>query len=149
LYQGQLLTELLNWAGLLVNGFIAFLLPVVASYYYFTAKDSNQVVTPQSNSIQSTGYGSINSKDIELASRGELPNDGLVASKDTLTHSASYDSNFSDYFENQEAHDSTVVSALWPSFIPYRMFIIKTIFWTFTIMIVLTIFLDIYTGSGP
>lgn len=38
LYKGELLIEALNWAGLVVNGFSAFCLPLLLGWWYFSGK---------------------------------------------------------------------------------------------------------------
>lgn len=77
LYKGTLLLSVLNWAGLIINGTVAFLLPVtlvVLSHHYYrkysSTGDFNMTLSASSLSVvnkagRNSGYGSLDTGDIE------------------------------------------------------------------------------------
>jgi hypothetical protein len=42
LYQGELVTDVLSWAGLIVNGLIAFVFPIILCYHVFVQNQAHK-----------------------------------------------------------------------------------------------------------
>jgi hypothetical protein len=127
LYQGQLVTDVLNWAGLIVNGLIAFVLPVVLCYYFYVIKsaaldeyDAAYVKKLKQQgcemSVVHKGYDSINSYEDETST--DMPS--------TVPYHA----------------------ALFDCLVPYRSAVIIVLFFVFVLMISVTIVMDLVHASN-
>lgn len=124
IYQEQLVTDLLNWAGLVVNGLIAFVFPIILCYYVFVMHHSNlQTNNRQGNPASPyRRYRTKNRNDIEMTNVDE---NLVIIETDS-------DSNEPDTHE-----------ALSSFLLPYRPIIISAIFIMFLTMITTTIIMNI------
>ena len=121
IYQGELLMTILNWTGLVINGTVASILPLVLAYFAHQAK-SKSVAGGKSHA---TLVG-----DVELVQIGEETT-YLVKEKEG----------------NDE--DIDVVRPLPAWLEPYRGGILVSIITFFSLTILGTLILDMYTGAEP
>ncbi len=128
MYQGTLLLSVVNWTGLVVNGSVAFILPLVLAYYTMYDKNSH------SGEI-------LEASDIELLAVGSKGKQEYVYE--------SIDSNIDDSIGKAEGGVASWIKPL-PQFLePFRSTIIIFSAAFFTTVIVGTIFLDLFTGAAP
>lgn len=108
------MTDLLNWAGLIVNGLIAFVFPIGLCYYVFVFKPQRYSSSDIEQLVELS----------EFDSRREI----------SITQSP----------RSISMPDSPPHEALFPSLQPYRTYIISTIFVLFLFMITTTIVVNLY-----
>jgi hypothetical protein len=117
IYQGHLVTDLLNWAGLVVNGLIAFVFPIALCYFVFVVKPT----------------------------RGMSPADRLV--EEELEMSELETEREIQITQSPRSSGSSLEipshKALFPWLLPYRTVIISTIFVLFLTMITTTIVVNL------
>ena len=138
--------KVLNWAGLVINGSVAFILPLIlCSFFYFKKSqhhpDIHDVEISHSripkhyhdfeeNSIDNNNINNNNNNNEENKSQG-------YQEKETI-------------LPNNNSKTSIPIEKSLPNWIiPYRWWIIHSIIFLFVVMIVVTIALDIITGNGP
>ena len=111
MYQGHLLMDILNWAGLVVNGLVASILPLVLAYVAYKKRlERGEGETLKSGAVTGTA----------AADQGE---------------------------DHEEEVD--VVKPLPAGLEPYRAPLLLATIGAFTVIILSTLVLDIFTGSGP
>lgn len=130
LYQGDALMKVLNWAGLVINGSVAFILPLILCSYFYYNKTRHQ---PDKH-------------DVEM-SHTRLPKHLDENDNDNQNQNQNKYQTIEKVEEKSSPED--IEKSLPDCLIPYRWWIIHSIITLFVIMIVATIALDIITGSGP
>ena len=124
MYQGDLLMSILNWTGLVVNGTVASILPLVLAYLAYKAKVNTGAGVNDYNQVAEDRGAEAAYLKGDSASQGENG-------------------------ENGEEGEVDVVKPLPPWLEPYRGSILVTIIAAFTFTIVGTLVLDIVTGAEP
>lgn len=119
LYQGDALMKVLNWAGLVINGSVAFILPLIlCSFFYYRRSHHNEIAP----------------KEVEL-SHTRLPHSHPVEELESQSE------------KNRPSRP--IENSIPDFLLPYRWWIIHSIILLFVTMILSTIILDIVTGNGP
>ena len=127
MYQGTLLLTVVNWTGLVVNGSVAFILPLVLAYcaisYNSSSTDVDDIELQDKSTLNQYKYESINTNvdDADTA--------GGVTTEDE--EKPSWVKPFPQFLESS------------------RQPIILFAFFCFTTIVVGTIFLDLFTGAAP
>jgi amino acid permease len=125
LYQGTVLMTVLNWTGLLVNGMVAFILPLVLALH-------------ASKRIKA-GYSHLEPQDSKLI---ELTISGVNNDSTTSQGKEDGQNNFVDGGTAGEEEDEVV--PLWPCIEPARSCIIVAIILLFSCTIAATLLVDTY-----
>lgn len=123
--------NVLNWAGLVINGSVAFILPLILCSYFYYNKSHHQ---PDLH-------------DVEL-SHSRFPKHP-EQDEDNNYNSIVTHEKVSIPQNNNSGAQIPVEKSLPNCMIPYRWWIVHSIIVLFVIMIIATIVLDILTGSGP
>ena len=117
IYQGHLVTDLLNWAGLVVNGLIAFVFPIALCYFVFVVKPA-QVISSDDRLTEEA---------LEMSELGEEREIKITLSPRS----------------NGSTLEIPSQKALFPWLLPYRSAIISIIFVLFLTMITTTIIVNL------
>lgn len=118
--------NVLNWAGLVINGSVAFILPLVLCSYFYYRTSHHQEPNIHDVEMSHSRLPKHHDEEIEKEKQEQKEGEG-------------------NYLENNDNMEGSL-----PSFLrPYRWWIIHIIIFLFVTMIVTTITLDIVTGSGP
>lgn len=177
LYQGTLLLSVVNWTGLVVNGFVAFLLPMYLVLRSLALRHLDHMPShdPEDNILlsmvrtshnhshdhsSSSGSGtcvSPVSRDVEVSvDYGTVANGGTVRQvrPNTHYHLPEHCDSHTGGVHNHVGHSSEVcedssVEPLPPFLEPYRYPIVWFMIVCFATIIGGTIFLDIYFGIQP
>jgi hypothetical protein len=120
IYQGHLVTDLLNWAGLVVNGLIAFVFPIALCYFVFVIQPGRRrapaTATDPEEQLELTELETERDVQITLSPRANR----AIAAVAAPPH-----------------------KALVPWLLPYRPLIISLIFVIFLTMITTTIIVNL------
>ena len=162
MYQGKTLMIVFNWAGLLVNGMIAFILPLVLALVAYRTNygiHDSQIseANNQGGLIAMTSLASARTSDPKpyiyesISADSHLPSDSSIHDKDVHKHTHN-DSviaiqDAADVASGPE--DSELVEPLYSCLEPFRGPILVFGTCTFCFMIVFTVLMDILTGAGP
>lgn len=142
LYQGELLMTVLNWTGLMVNGMVAFILPLVLALHASKRISSGYFNVPSAAS----------GADIELTvssfsdSGGEasvMKNEGDESTMPLPQENDSGEEIMEDVAEGEDGGTGEV-KPLWDCLDPYRRPIIIGIIASFTVIIVVTVIMDVW-----
>jgi amino acid permease len=142
MYQGTALMDILNWTGLIVNGAVAFLLPLALVLYTFQARDrkissdlqkvnnrNNHQMSENSQLLSSYNNDNNNSKSMELEeNRDEVHNNMFVME-------------YEDFALEGTVHPLPGV------LVPYKQYVVMFLLSVFSIVILGTIGYDIYNGE--
>jgi amino acid permease len=124
MYQGHLLMDILNWSGLVVNGTVASILPMVLAYLCYQKRKTAAA-------------------DADAAAAEPTVVTGTLTNDNTISDGSSDDNN-----DGAEAVND-VIKPL-PSFLePFRGFLLLSIITAFSAIIVGTLALDLVTGTSP
>ena len=128
MYQGTLLMSILNWTGLVVNGAVASILPLVLAYFAYQARSKGR------DNINTQQLG-----DIELVQRG-TETIYLVGGNAVVVGEGG---------EAESGGGVDIVRPLPAVLEPYQGIILLSIITIFSVTIVGTLILDIVTGAEP
>lgn len=147
LYQGDALMKVLNWAGLVINGSVAFILPLILCSYFYYNKNRHQPDFHDVEMSHSRIPKHLDENEDENETKNENKNNTEIGTENDNGNNHD-ELKESDLINNS---DSTVlIEKSLPDFLmPYRWWIIHSIIVLFSVMITLTIIMDIITGSGP
>ena len=137
LYKGTLLMDVLNWAGLVVNGLAAFCFPLVLSWCFFSGR-----------SQLSGGGGGPNLSTVSHRSGGDVELASAVSGKeDHQYHSAGFKNE--EDFDRHQGKGYEIEGALPECLLPYRTALILLVVVLFATAISSSIVIDIVMGVGP
>lgn len=129
LYQGQTVTNVLNFAGLVVNGLVAFVFPSILCFYFFRYKSVEEFVEiKKSKSL------------VRFSSEEELKSEAFMA--EALKVETTMPETFKKHKTNHQ-------NALFRTLRPYRMPIIIGVLVMFSCMISGALVLQIYLVIKP
>ena len=133
LYQGTVLMTVLNWTGLLVNGMVAFILPLVLALYAYRRNskvDYENVPVENASSVQEgVDDSKMQTNIIKMATLGGGSRPDVLAVDET---------------EEDDSQDleTELVQPLWTCLEPFRKYIIGSIICAFAIIILVTVVID-------
>lgn len=141
LYKGTLLMDVLNWAGLVVNGLAAFCFPLVLCWWYFSGRSlSEGDGRPPSLHTDRDG-------DVEMDSAS-----AMTVKKNSQYHSTDLeeeddDDDFDE--DDEEGRVYEIEHSLPECLLPYRTALIVLVVVLFASAICSSILIDIVMGVGP
>ena len=139
IYQGTMLMSILNWTGLVVNGTVASILPLVLAYHSYKSRGGSGKMSGGADSFGSAAAAAAAAAagDIELVqtSAGET-----VFYLDHRRHGPE---------ESNTANRVNYIAPLPAALEPLRGVILTTGIVAFTLTIVGTLVLDLVTGASP
>lgn len=140
LYQGSLLMTVLNWTGLLVNGLVAFILPLVlALYAYRRSKAGYGLVSVRA--VQMTGLAGAREEGGQPKEQSgmdaKIKADSPTSSAPTLATAEEEEDN-----EDDDDQETELVEPLWSCLEPLRKLIILGIITAFAVTILVTVVVD-------
>ena len=153
LYQGSLLTTVMNWAGLFVNGLVAFVLPLVLSHYafsnYISSRASSRASSRSSSRSNSFSYSNTPLAS-SSASRGLYYHSVASSDKSSNANSSPLAYNERGLNASSDGDESNRDVRVLPSCLePYKMAIIRMIIVAFSVIVLSTIALDLINGTSP
>ena len=134
LYQGTVLMTVLNWTGLLVNGMVAFILPLVLALHA-----GKRIYAKSAVSDDGSGGGGVDDNDsklvaIEMRERGRAGKEGGYTEGEGEADVEG---------EGVGVGEENLVDPLWRCLVPARTFIIIAVIVTFALTISSTLLLDV------
>lgn len=130
LYKGTLLMDLLNWAGLVVNGLAAFCLPLLLAWWFFSGRSDIKVDPLSASSTQQ--------KHLELSKNYKSVEDGAPVVQESRWEE-----------ERRGLEQFEIESALPSCLNPYRTTLIVSVIACFATAIISTIVIDLELGVEP
>jgi hypothetical protein len=146
MYKGNLLLSVLNWAGLVINGSVAFLLPVILvalSHHYRRIYKSDNTVSPTQllTAASLKGYGAT-----QATEEASAPRDGHSPLDDSDTPGPDDETPLTDTRVRSDGTRLRRSMALPRPLQPYIEHIAVFIIVAFLTIIVLTVWVDVEQG---
>lgn len=152
LYQGSLLMTVLNWTGLLVNGMVAFILPLVLALYAFRRSKAGygpvsvRAVRPEGpakgkeDTIMAESPPSATGEEDKI--RAESPPKATQAPATAAEEEEAEEEEGHEDEDSENEHETQLVQPLWSCLEPLRRFVLLGIIMAFAVTIVVTVVVD-------